>query len=314
MAGRFTEEQLAQLTEEEREGLLDEDIADEGDGEDGDGQEAAAAASAGGDESADDASAGGQDEAEDGDDVAAAGAGAPDAGAAEAVQQEQPGAEAEGAAAQDEAAPAWVLPGDFDDRLKGLKDEKKQLAVKFDEGELTGAEFHEQLSALDEQYDVLRGQKIEASIAWNAAKREFGAAVNAFLTDHPQYEQGSMLYSLLDAEVRRLQGSAVNPLNPDLLAKAHARIAADIEKAYGVKPAAKPEQPKKAAAAQAQARRPAPPPSLASVPAADIEDTDDGGEFSALDRLADRDRLGYEKALADLRRKSPDAYDRYMAM
>lgn len=124
----------------------------------------------------------------------------------------------------------------------------------------------------------------------------------------------SMLYSLLDAEVRRLQGSVANPLNPDLLAKAHARIAADIEKAYGVKPAAKPEQPKKAAAAQAQARRPAPPPSLASVPAADIEDTDDGGEFSALDRLADRDRLGYEKALADLRRKSPDAYDRYMAM
>jgi hypothetical protein len=52
------------------------------------------------------------------------------------------------------------------------------------------------------------------------------------------------------------------------------------------------------------------PPNLGTVPAADITDADDGGEFAHLDRLAAKDSVSFERELAKM---SPDARDRYLA-
>lgn len=318
MAPRFTEEQLSQLTEEEREGLLaeeeagddDEDGDDTADGEDGKTE---------------------QDEKDDAgtadDDVADVAASAADDGTKPvkdaAADQSQADADAAAAAAAaavekddaaDEKTPVWVLPGDFDDRIKAIKAEKAALTAKFDDGELTGEEYRQQIDAIDERHDELREQKITANVALNAAKTDYQTAVAKFLGENPQYEEGGALYSLLDAEVRRLQAKAANPLNPALLAKAHAKITADIEKAYGIKPSAPTGKKDTDAPAKKDARRADPPPSLRNMPSADIDDADDGGEFAVLDRLAEKDSVAFEKEIANMRKRSPEAYDRYMAM
>lgn len=316
MAPRFTEEQLSQLTDEEREGLLaDEEAGDEDEDENDEGGAEVEDAKS---EQEEDDGAGSAD-----DDDAAAAAASEDAAAkgdttVKAAAADDPAQAAAGAAGTDEAAqektPAWVLPGDFDDRIKAIKAEKAALSAKFDEGELTGDEFRQQIEAIDDRYDELREQKITANVALNAAKTDYQTAVAKFLTENPQYEEGGALYSLLDAEVRKLQANAANPLNPALLTKAHAKITADIEKAYGIKPSAPAGKKDADTPAKKEARRADPPPSLRNMPSTDIDDADDGGEFAVLNRLADKDSVAFEKELAAMRRRSPEAYDRFMAM
>lgn len=305
MADKLTDAELALLTEEEREGLLEDDDEDGGD-EGGDDADLAAAAVAPEVKKA--AEAGNDDGGDDSDEPPAA---APSQAANPEQTAAEPAKAQEVAPSADEPAeptPAWVLPGDFEERLNAVKTQKAEVAKKFDDGELTGDEFRAELAKLDDQHEDLRERKIMANIAIETAKRDFGAGVESFLGAHPQYEKGSTLYTLLDAEVRKLQSSAANPLNPKLIEKAHAKISADIAKAYGVQqPAAKQQEPTKGA----KQKRPEPPPSLGGVPAADIDDTGDGGEFAQLERLMNTDSVTYERELARL---SPEARDRFLSM
>ena len=308
MADKLTDAEMALLTDEEREGLLedeDEDGGEEGDEGGDDADPAAAAAATEVKKAAEEGS--GED---DGDEPPAA-APPPVAEPAPAAAPAEPVKTGDGVAAADEAAeptPAWVLPGDFDARMNAVKTLKAEVAKKLDDGELTGEEFLAELAKLEDQHDELRERKIAANIAIDTAKRDFGAGVESFLGAHPQYEKGSALYTALDAEVRKLQASAANPLNPKLIEKAHAKISADIAKAYGVQqPAAKQQEPTKGA----KQKRPEPPPTLGGVPAADIDDAGDGGEFAQLERLMNTDSVTYERELARL---SPEARDRFLSM
>lgn len=316
MADKLTEAELAQLTDEEREGLLEEED-DAGDADD-DSDDDAGAGEASGETGNSGAPAAGTDKSDElpdsADITATAAADGDDAGGEAAGKADPAGAPAQGMPAandkpvvEPERTPTWVLPADYDEKVATLKTQRQELDAKFDDGDIFAKEYREQLQALDEQHEHLRELKIKASVAHDTAKQTFVDGVSSFLSQHQQYEKGSVLYGLLDAEVRKLQGNAVNPLNPKLVEQAHANISAELAKAFGTPVAQKPT----AEAKKAAPKRPDPPPTLGGVPAADIDDTGDGGEFAALERLMNTDSVAYERELSRL---SPEARDRFLSM
>lgn len=311
MDGRkFSDEDLAQLTEEEREGLLEDEEEGGDDTEGGDDEEAGAAtegeaeasAEAGGDEAGDDEADGEADAGTTGSDEPVK----PDATAAADAADEEP--------LPNDVAPSWILPADHDAKIAEIKAQRTELAQKWDNGEMTAQEFNAQIDALDDQRRELDAQKIAATIEQRAAINEWRGTVSRFVEEHPQYKPGSLPHKLLDEEVKRLQAEAKNPTNPALLERAHRNIERQIKTAYGVEPApAKDDSGKPGAKPAGKAgNRPEPPPTLRSMPATDITDADDGSEFGYLDRLMDTDSVAFEKELAKLEKTSPAKYDAYM--
>lgn len=333
MAGKPNAAELEMLTEEEREGLLDDDTVDEGleDGDDDAGDDAAAAAD---DKSGEGARQEGKDKPDDadGDDGDDAGTDEPDAAAAAAAKAKQDAdakaaadaaaAEAAAAGADNNAAasatdepkpidgdkrPSWILDPKVPEQIDALEKKKDELTDKFDDGELTGKEYRAELRTIDNQLEGLKTQRLAAEIGkTNAVQHYFETTVPEFLAKHTEYEKGSILHAMLEAEVKKLQVQSQNPLNPAILERAHENLTAQVTKAYGVKPnaQAKPNAGKTTAAAREVV------PTLGTVPAADASDDTDGGEFAWLDRLSNSDVEKYEQELAKL---SDEKRDRYLA-
>lgn len=321
---KFDEAMLASLTDEEREGLLEDEGDEDGDDDDsGDDTEA----DNGGkdtDNNAADAGDDGDDDGSDDDDGAdQAAADAAAAAAAEAEAAAKRAAEEAAAAGADgdgddeagndapddadEKRPAWVDAEDLSEKKAELKQQLTDLAKTFDAGDLTAEEYQTKREEIEEQREELLTREImvktERHIALNAWKQD----VSEFVKDKPQYQPGGLLHKVLDTKVRELQVSAKNPVSPKLLTKAHE----EIQKALGL-PIGKAETaPKKEEPAKTPPRqRPAPPPTLAQIPATDITDADDGAEFSHLDQLLERDSVSFEQAL---KRLSPADQERYLA-
>jgi hypothetical protein len=322
---KFDEAMLASLTEEERAGLLEED---EGEGDDDDDADTAGA-DGGAAEEDDNGSDDGDDDGAGADDsdgadeeaAAAAAAAAADAEAAaklaaDAVATDDAGAEAAGADEAgadtsddaDEKRPAWLDAQDLTAQKTELKQQLVELAKKFDAGDLMAEEYNTQREAIEEQREALLKQEIKTETQRDLGLQAWRDDVAKFSKDKPQYQPGGILREALDKKVKELQVNAVNPLSPKLLAKAHE----EIQKALGL-PIGKAETPapkKEEKPAASAPRRPAPPPTLAHIPATDITDADDGAEFSHLDQLLERDSVGFEEAL---KRLTPADRDRYLA-
>lgn len=304
MAGRekFTDDELSMLTEEERAGLLDEELVDPEEELDAPGASV---------ETAEEVEARKPDEDPVGaDEDAAAEAKKPETAAEAGEKTAEAATEAaaadtgvaESAAPAQQAIPRYEVPADAKDRLKAFDDRLDELATKADDGEITFAEMRQQQREIERDRDELREQVLKQSLA-----RDFGEAnwfsrdVPGFLGDHPEYSAGSMRHTLLDSTVRKLQSEADNPFDPSLLSRAHALIEKELGPAQGAKPTPAPTpQP-------GQPGRELPP-SLAHVPASDISEATDGGKYAHLDRLADSDPMAYEDALARMSDADRDAY------
>lgn len=319
MIPKLTEAELAQLTDEEREGYLEE--IDEGDGDDTEdetgGEEETTAAAEDGDGEGDDDDAGkpAEEEAKPEPETPAAEAPAPAAAAEEPVVAAEEPAEEE--FDPNERTPRWILPPDHQQKMDDIKSKRVDVVKQFDQGELTAEEMRAQLDPLDDQYNELHSRQIIARGAREDAIDKWTTKdVPDFFAEHQEYSKSRILRDALDAEVKRLQTTALNPLNPKLLAKAHANIAGELGGAFGT-PEPKPTTPAPTGGKPTQQpatpakKRDNPPPTLAHVPASDPTETDDGGEFAHLDRALNKnDSIGYETALAKL---SPDARERYLA-
>ncbi len=332
MAGKPNAAELEMLTDEEREGLLDDDTVDEGleDGTDADDDAAAAADDKTGEgagqdgkdkpdaaegDNEDDAGAEGADTAadaaakakQDAEAKAAADAAAADAAAGGGDDNAAASAAAEPKPIEGDKRPSWVLDPKVPEQIDALEKKKDELDAKWDDGELTGTEFRAEIRKIDAQLDALKEQRMAANIGkTTAVQHYFETTVPEFLAKHTEYEKGSILHAMLEAEVKKLQVQSQNPLNPAILERAHENLTAQVTKAYGVKPSAqnKKTDPKAAAAAREVV------PTLGTVPAADANDTDGGGEFAWLDRLANADVEKYEQELAKL---SDEKRERYLA-
>jgi hypothetical protein len=291
----YTDEELENLTPEEREGLEDETLVDDPpEGEDGEqdaneeADAAAAAAAAAAAELAAKKDDGGEDD--DADAAAAAAAAAKPATPASADVQPAPVAPAPTAS----ALPHYKAPENAAARLAEIEAQKDALAAKFDDGELTAAEMRAQLKPLEDQRDDIRAQQLKAELSADSQIAAWrNAVVPTFLAAHPEYKPGSIRFNALDAEVRALQASGNDQFDPAILAKAHERIIAELGAAPGSTtpaPAAKPNRNL--------------PPTIHNLPAADIETTENG-QFAALDRLTGE---AFEAALSRMSEADQAAY------
>lgn len=313
MAHGMTDEELALLTEEERAGLEDDDLLDEG--EEGEEEENAdEAAATEGDEDGDHDEPGETDEPDDdkqGDD-------------------EQPGRD-DGDNGDDEEPAATTsqqvplikadLPADFDEQMKALTDrranirtEKRALTDKYEDGDITSKEYHDQLDKLDDELSDLNDKRSELKWQENKAKlaqetsqsqveARWYATVDTFMAEHPEITRNQTLVQVYDAIVQRVTAETMKAgREPGVadLQKAYKQWAEDL----GVTPK-KPQKEDKAQEHQKQARNV--PPTLAKVPAAEANDTDDG-KYAYLDRLADKDPIKYEAEIAKL---SPSQWEEY---
>jgi hypothetical protein len=266
---------------------------DEGEGDDGDEED---------DDAGDDEQAA----------AAAAAAAAEAAAALAASQEEEQQADPTEEALLNEKPAIWLKLDAIETKRSEINGKMKDLAVKFDEGELTAGEYHEQRSALERERAPLDTEATRANIrkaddieAWREE------TVPSFLKDHPAYAvKGSVLNRMLDEEVKKIQASAPNPTHANVLKLAHQRIQVQISSALGGAPAPKAEEKGKGNAPKKPGRsaKPEMPPVLGGLPAADVNDNDDGSGFAYLDRLEAKDRVAYEDALAKLPPAQLDAY------
>ncbi len=195
---------------------------------------------------------------------------------------------------------------DFQEKMALLVEQKAALRVKLNEGDIALDEYEAQKDALIEQERTLHEQKLKADIAaerneqvsqarWDwEQERFFDAKENAIYSD-------KYLHAALNAAVIDL---ANNPENAD---KKGSWVLQEADKLvrsrFGM---TKPEQP--AALKKDEPRKPdlsVVPKTLAHLPAADIQQTGDVGEFDHLDRLTG---LELEKAVSRLSESERERY------
>lgn len=240
----------------------------------------------------------------------------------EQQQEEQQGQQEQQKAQQPEApVPQPVFKPVATEELKAKYDDidkrEEELIEKFEEGELTTREYNAQLRELNKERgdldwqqrkDELNRESVEQQI-----ERQWQADVKTFAERHPEIYASEEDFKALDLLVQSITK-----------AKAEQGLRygeADLERAYRIwadergiappKPAS--ENPKQEQAAQQQPKQQQKaldiPPTLAKVPAAAPEDTDDG-KFAALDRMADSDPQKYQETIARMSAEEYDAYTR----
>lgn len=341
------------LTEEELDGMLDEDLID--DPEDGDDDndspfadepddKAGADDAATGDDDDDDDDDAGDDAGDDDDDNANGDDDAADKAAADPDDAAKPGADAgkvDPAAGGDDAddlpdidlpeppkfeareAPKELVEATGAKKVE-LEKQIEDLTESFDEGDITAGEYATSLRKLSGQIERLDIEVEKASVtpetAEAMAKEHWGTkTVPAFLEHFPEYKGSRRMLSLLDQVVRDVQvdEATTNPLHPDVLRKAH-RI---IEREFGLKFA------KSAKAATTAADDPKPAANGKRVaPGKDKprEIPPTLGRVPAAENAdtADTSRWGvidrlkgveYEEALARLSEEESDAYEAWLA-
>lgn len=315
MAHDMTEEELALLTDEERAGLEDDDLVDEGDQDEGDDHEQAEAEAANeGEENGDDA---GDDNPEEEEQQEEEQPGRDDGAAEEAEEEQQP---------ERQNAPPLIkgeLPADFDEQMKAVTDrrseirtERRALADKYEDGDLTAKEYHDQLDKLDDELSDLNDkrsdlqwQQRKANLAQETAQSQnearWYATVDTFMAEHPEITKNQTLVGVYDGIVQKVTAETMKAgREPGLadLQKAYKQWAEDL----GITPQ-KPAPQEKPQKQQEQRKTRNVPPTLAHVPAAEANDTDDG-KYAYLDRLADKDPIKYEAEIAKL---SPTQWEEY---
>lgn len=278
-------EDLAMLTDEERAGLLDDE--DEDDDQDVD--------------DADDDDTGADGKADDkGDENDADGDDSQDAGADKDGEGEDK--------LDDPIKPTPLfkaeLPADIEAKRTALDTQEDDLVKKFDEGDITFAEYNKELRSLNRERADLDRAELKAELAQEAQQSQveqtWQTTANTFVAEHPLISKNETTWSSFDAIVRRVTAETMQ--------KGEQPSRRDLEKAYkqwtedlGIADAGtQKSQPK-------QKKQNVVPPNLGKVPAATANDTDDG-KFAHLDRLAESDPLAFEAALAKMSDAQRDEY------
>ena len=291
MANKYTDEDLAGLTDAEREALLEgEDTQDDQEVDQDTDQDTD------------------EDAVQDDDQQVESDDNSDDEG--ERDDDDQAGDD-EAEEAQEEARQPHVPildatePEDAQERLEQIASQKEELVQQFDDGELTAKEYQQQLDALAKQEREIEQEQFKAKLAAEMqeqqARNTWLATVNAFLDENPTYRESQLMYRTLDMVVRDLAQQEANAglSGREILDRAHQQITEQ----FGLqedKPATK--VTKKAGRKPIEA-----PPTLAKVPAADTTEVADT-KWDKLDRMAQSDPIKYEAELAKMSDAERDAY------
>ena len=278
---KLTEEELALLTEEERDGYLDDEDDDEGEEGNDDPQDdptlavddpAAAAQAAANDQAGDDQG----DGAETKEDF---------------TTQPKPLFNAE-------------LPADIQAQRTAIDEKEDALDKQFDEGDITFSEHKKALREINQQRNALDRAELKAELAAEAYQTQIDnswqASQTAFFSAHPEINTANdVQMTALDHLVRQ-ETKAVLDKGGVIGVPELERAYAKFKQAFNIADSAPKQQ-------QKQVKTPKNgivPPNLGTLPAATANDTDDG-KFAALDRL---EGTAYEDALAKLTDAQRDEY------
>lgn len=315
----FTEEELALLTEEERLGLEDDDLVDEGEADDSDKPEdddKATGDDAGTDDTDDkdgdddaDADADGDDDGDDDKDTK-------DTKKPESDNDDDAGDSGDDPKTDEkpkpQRKPTPLIQAeeitDYDDQVKDIKDQKRELAQKFDDGELSTVEYQEQLDALQEKQFELRLKHDRAELSKQTSQaqelEQWNNDCMDFLEQHSEITASQLKTSSFNEVVKWVtsQEAAQGMTNQEQLAKSYEIWCEQL----GIEPQGAKPEPKAVHKAEPKAQNKNLPPNLSKMPAAEAETTDDG-KFAYLDSL---DGVEYERALAKL---SPAEQEQYLS-
>ncbi|AOJ09653.1 hypothetical protein WS71_20290 [Burkholderia mayonis] len=311
----YSDEDLAGLTDEEREALQEDDGANDKTtlGESlKDNPDAAESSTAGvdankvGDKNADDDAAA-QSKAND----AAASAG-DDAAATKTAASD------DASTSRPAIVPLLVAeaPADAEAKLKEIGEKKVTLVEQFDNGDITAKEYQTQLDALNKDERSLERALDKAQ---TAAEMRHQQEMSAWLGEvkdftskaHPEYSTSRVRWTALDTFVKEIGSDPANASmsGQDILAKAHEMVVADLGEATAKADAGK----KDGGRVDDKAGKPLkgakidPPPTLAKVAAAENQDVE-GGRWAALDRLQETDPEAHEEKLMKMSAEDRDAY------
>lgn len=311
----YTEEELAGLTDEEREvaeqlaaeeaaAKAGDDNGDDNGSDDKDDADAKGKDEGGGEGEGDKEPEGKDDEQPAGDDE-----GKKDEQDDEGKKDDDP---APAATAADTAAPVLVAeaPADADAKLKEIEDQKSALIDKFDDGEITAKEYQSQLDALNKQQREIEFAVQKAQLAQEMNEQQrvntWLAQVREFTTkEHPEYSTSKFRWVALDTAVKEIGSDPANAnlSGAEILEQAHARVVADLGEAPS-NATAKESDGKKRPLKGPKAE---PPPTLAKVPAADPNGIEDG-KFAVIDRLMAEDPEAAEERLMRMSAEDRDAF------
>ena len=283
--GKLTEEELALLTEEEREGYLDDEDDDEGE------------------EGNDDEGAGeGDDDPQDDPTLAVDD---PAAAALATADDQGDGAETkEDFTTQPKPLFNAELPADIQAQRTAIDEKEDDLDKQFDEGDITFSEHKKALREINQQRNALDRAELKAELAAEAYQTQIDnswqASQTAFFSAHPEINTANdVQMTALDHLVRQ-ETKAVLDKGGVIGVPELERAYAKFKQAFNIADSSPKQQ-------QKQVKPPKNgivPPNLGTLPAATANDTDDG-KFAALDRL---EGTAYEDALAKLTDAQRDEY------
>lgn len=199
-------------------------------------------------------------------------------------------------------------PADIEAKRQSIDAKEDDLVAKFDEGEITFAEYNKQVRTLNQERNNLDIAVLKSDLAREAQQSQIDntwqSTAASFVDAHPMISKNEALWSSFDVVLRRVTS--------EVMAKGHQPGQRELEKAYkqwsedlGIS-----EAPKADSAPPPKAKKVIDvPPTLGKVPAATATDTDDG-KWASLDRLADSDPIAYENAMMKLSDAERDEYSR----
>ncbi|MBP0484666.1 hypothetical protein [Sagittula salina] len=295
----YSDEDLALLTDEEREALMEDDDSDgeqQGDDEPGGGDETAPAA--------------------DGEDTIPADDDPAPAAAAAAEPEPQPQAAAPQPEPQREPMPDLA---DLDRQLADFGTQQKDTISAYADGDLSDEEYEQKLNDIQTARDAIVAQRAQVASAHEQEVTAWRTSVETHLAQYPELantpeNMGNL--RAFDAQVRAVSANPAFAGKPDaeILRIAHKAVAAtaadmglsSFPALKGAAPAPKPkaEVPKGADGLGDPIQ------TLARVPVSDASRTGDN-PFQALDELAATDTEAYEAHLATLPEADRERYLKY---
>lgn len=301
---QYTDEQWEELTEEEREGILsNDDDGEEEEQEEPQIDEAAAQAKA-----KEDAAAQAAADKKTTDDAAAAQAEADAAAKAKADPEPEPEPEKPVVAPRPRGVLNDTLPEDYSQRVEANNAAQDELAQKYEDGDISFAEYNKGMRKLTEEAMDLREVKMRAEISeqssTNSLQQHWDGLMSSFLGAHPEAISTPVRQNAFDHILREVTApvmAAGGMPGQAEIDKAYARLAEE----FGIQ-AKQPDQ-NKAAEPPAAKKENKVPPTLGAVPAAAHTDVDDG-KWAHLDRLAEQDPIKFEETLMKMSEAERNEY------
>lgn len=300
---QYTDEQWEELTEEEREGILSNDEDGEEEEQEEQIDEAAAQAKA-----QEDAAAQTAADKQKADDAAAAQAEEDAAAKAKAEPEPEPEPEKPVVAPRPRGVLNDTLPEDYSQRVEANNTAMDELAQKYEDGDISFAEYNKGMRKLNEEAMDLREVKMRAEISeqssTNSVQQHWDGLMGSFLATHPEAISTPVRQNAFDHILREITApvmAAGGMPGQAEIDKAYARLAEE----FGIQ-AKQPNQDKGAEPPAAKKENKVPP-TLGAVPAAAHTDVDDG-KWAHLDRLAEQDPIKFEETLMKMSEAERNEY------